>query len=50
MAGVKETMYQSEFPWVVDDAKFVRAFGGLATPHEKAIEQTLAWFKSAPLP
>jgi nucleoside-diphosphate-sugar epimerase len=50
MAGVKETMYQSEFPWVVDDGKFVRAFGGLATPHEKAIEQTLAWLKSAPLP
>lgn len=50
MAGVKETMYQSEFPWVVDDGKFVRAFGGLATPHEKAIEQTLASLKSAPLP
>lgn len=47
MAAVKETMYQSEFPWVVDDGKFVRAFGELATPHEKAIEQTLAWFKSA---
>jgi nucleoside-diphosphate-sugar epimerase len=46
MAAVKETMYQSEFSWVVDDSKFVRAFGGLATPHEKAIEQTLAWFKS----
>jgi nucleoside-diphosphate-sugar epimerase len=46
MAAVKETMYQSEFPWVVDDSKFVRAFGALATPHEKGIEQTLAWFKS----
>jgi len=50
MAAVKETMYQSEFPWVVDDGKFVRAFGALATPHEKAIEQTLAWFKSAQAP
>lgn len=47
MAAVKETMYQSEFPWVVDDGKFVRAFGELATPHEKAIAQTLAWFRSA---
>ncbi|HXI94927.1 MAG TPA: NAD-dependent epimerase/dehydratase family protein [Candidatus Acidoferrum sp.] len=46
MAAVKETMYQSEDPWVVDDSKFVRAFGTRTTPHEKAIEQTLAWFKS----
>lgn len=50
MAAVKETMYQSEHPWVVDDSKFVRAFGGLATPHEIAIEKTLAWFKSAQSP
>jgi len=47
MAAVKETMYQSELPWVVDDGKFVRAFGEPATPLEKAIGQTLAWFKSA---
>jgi nucleoside-diphosphate-sugar epimerase len=46
MAAVKETLYQSEYPWVVDDGKFVRAFGTRPTPHEKAIEQTLAWFKS----
>jgi nucleoside-diphosphate-sugar epimerase len=46
MAAVKETLYQSEYPWVVDDTKFVRAFGTRPTPHEKAIEQTLAWFKS----
>ncbi len=46
MAAVKETMYQSEFPWVVDDGKFVRAFGALATPHQKAIEQTLTWFRA----
>jgi nucleoside-diphosphate-sugar epimerase len=46
MAAVKETLYQSERPWVVDDGKFVRAFGGRPTPHEKAIEQTQAWFRS----
>ena len=46
MAAVKETMYQSEHPWVVDDGKFVRAFGGLATPLEKGIEETRAWFRS----
>jgi hypothetical protein len=43
-------MYQSESSWVVDDGKFVRAFGGPATPHEKVIEQTLAWFKPAQAP
>jgi nucleoside-diphosphate-sugar epimerase len=48
MAAVKETLYQSELPWVVDDSKFVRVFGGRPTPHERAIEQTLAWFKSTP--
>jgi nucleoside-diphosphate-sugar epimerase len=47
MAAVKETLYQSEHPWVVDDSKFTRAFGSRPTPHEQAIEQTLAWFRSA---
>jgi nucleoside-diphosphate-sugar epimerase len=46
MKAVMETMYQSESSWVVDDGKFVRAFGDLATPHDKAIEVTLAWFRS----
>jgi nucleoside-diphosphate-sugar epimerase len=47
MAAVKETMYQSERSWVVDHSKFAGAFGGEPTPHDKAIEQTIAWFKSA---
>ena len=47
MAAVKETLYQSEDPWVVDHGKFNRAFGGQPTPQEAAIEQTLAWFRSA---
>jgi nucleoside-diphosphate-sugar epimerase len=47
MAAVKETMYQSEFRWVVDDGKFVRAFGAAATPLDKAIQQTIAWFRTA---
>ena len=46
IAAVRETMYQSELPWVVDHRKFAGAFGAEATPHEDAIAQTLAWFKS----
>ena len=47
MAAVKETMYQSLRPWIVDHSKYMRAFGGQATPHETAIPQTVAWFKTA---
>ena len=46
MAGVKETAYQREHPWVVDHSKFSRAFGGRPTPHEQAISLTLDWFRS----
>jgi nucleoside-diphosphate-sugar epimerase len=46
MAGVKETSYQREHPWVVDHSKFSRAFGGTPTPHERAISLTLDWFRS----
>jgi nucleoside-diphosphate-sugar epimerase len=47
MAGVMETMYQSERPWVVDNSKYVRAFGGQPTPHEAAIARTIAWYRNA---
>jgi nucleoside-diphosphate-sugar epimerase len=47
MAGVMETMYQSERPWVVDNSKYVRAFGGQTTPHEAAIARTIAWYRNA---
>jgi len=47
MRAVKETMYQSERPWVVDHSKYERAFGAQPTTHESAIEATIAWFRSA---
>ncbi len=47
MRGVKETMYQSQQPWVVDHSKYVHAFGGETTPHETAIAQTIAWYRTA---
>jgi nucleoside-diphosphate-sugar epimerase len=48
LRAVKETLYQSERPWVVDDSKFARAFGSRPTPHEEAIAETLAWFQGKP--
>jgi nucleoside-diphosphate-sugar epimerase len=50
LRGVKETMYQSERPWVVDHSKFARAFGAQPTPHESAIAATIAWFRAASKP
>jgi nucleoside-diphosphate-sugar epimerase len=47
MRAVKETMYQSARPWVVDHSKYERAFGAQPTPHESAIEATIAWFRAA---
>jgi nucleoside-diphosphate-sugar epimerase len=44
MRGVKETMYQSQQPWVVDHSKYERAFGAQPTPHESAIAATIEWF------
>ena len=45
MRAVKETLYQSERPWVVDHSKFARTFGSRPTPHEQAIADTTAWFQ-----
>lgn len=47
IAAVKETLYQSERPWVVDHSKFARAFGANPTPLDDAIAQTLSWVRSA---
>jgi nucleoside-diphosphate-sugar epimerase len=48
MSAVKETLYQSERPWVVDHGKFARVFGSRPTPHEQAIAETLAWWHRKP--
>lgn len=46
MRGVKETMYQSVQPWVVDQSKYERAFGAQPTPYDSAIAATIAWFRA----
>jgi nucleoside-diphosphate-sugar epimerase len=45
LRAVKEQLYQSEAPWVVDSSKFERAFGWRATPLPEAIRATVAWFR-----
>jgi len=41
-----EMMYEWDRPYVVDHAKFERAFGAPVTPHAEAIRDTVAWFRS----
>jgi nucleoside-diphosphate-sugar epimerase len=45
MRAVKETLYQSERPWVADHSKYARMFGDRTTPHEQAILETLSLFR-----
>ena len=41
---LREMRYTFEEPFVVDASKFEAAFGADPTPHEEAIERTLAWY------
>jgi nucleoside-diphosphate-sugar epimerase len=41
-----EMAYEFEKPFVVDSGKFIQAFGDIATPHETAVSETLAWYRS----
>jgi nucleoside-diphosphate-sugar epimerase len=44
---LRETAYQFRRPFVIDSAKFERAFGRLEpTPHRDAVERTVEWFRS----
>jgi nucleoside-diphosphate-sugar epimerase len=45
MRAVKEQLYQSERPWVVDSTKFERTFGWTATPLRDSVAATVAWFR-----
>jgi nucleoside-diphosphate-sugar epimerase len=41
---LRETLYQWERPWVVDDSKFRTAFGVGATDADEGIRRSLEWF------
>ena len=43
LRAVKEQLYQSERPWVVDSSRFERTFGWSATPLNDAVAATVAW-------
>jgi nucleoside-diphosphate-sugar epimerase len=45
LRAVKEQLYQSERPWVVDCSKFERAFRWGAMPLPDAVSATVAWFQ-----
>lgn len=46
LRAVKEQLYQTERPWVVDSSKFERVFGQSATPLQDAVAATVAWFQA----
>ena len=41
-----EMAYEFEKPFRVDTSKFVKTFGDIATPHETAVKETIAWYRS----
>lgn len=44
--GLGETWYQRDRPWIVDDTAFRASFGdGQVTPLDRAVAETVAWFK-----
>lgn len=45
MRELPEVQYQHELPFVVDDSRFVKAFGQRATPMDEAVLETLAFWR-----
>jgi len=44
---VVEMLYEFEKPFRVETAKFIQAFGNIATSHETAVKETLAWYRGS---
>ena len=45
LRAVKEQQYRRDRSWVVDHARFARAFEAVVTPNADAIALTLAWWR-----
>jgi nucleoside-diphosphate-sugar epimerase len=45
LRAVREQLYQSERPWVVDSSKFEGTFGWRATPLPRAVGAAVAWYR-----
>jgi nucleoside-diphosphate-sugar epimerase len=45
LRAVREQLYQSEHPWIVDSGRFEQTFGWRATPLPEAIHATVDWFR-----
>jgi nucleoside-diphosphate-sugar epimerase len=41
---MKEMLYEFEEPYIVDHSQFAHAFAATTTPHQQAIEETIAWY------
>jgi len=40
-----EMAYEFEKPFIVESEKFVKTFGNIATPHNTAVRETIAWYR-----
>ncbi|MBS3909874.1 MAG: NAD-dependent dehydratase, partial [Actinobacteria bacterium] len=40
-----EMAYEFEKPFIVESDKFVKTFGNMATPHDTAVKETIAWYR-----
>ena len=40
-----EMAYEFDKPFVVESGKFVNTFGNIATPHDTAVKETIAWYR-----
>lgn len=46
MRELKEMFYEFDEPYIVDHSQYTAVFGDHATPHEQAIAETVAWYRT----
>ena len=42
---IVEMAYEFDKPFIVESDKFVNTFGNIATPHDTAVKETIAWYR-----